>query len=231
MRTEEFRRNSGFLLLMLVITFGIAMVVMVLYMGSFNPFSPWQGSEKNRYADVNSMPWDEGRLFWTNLLDGYDMSGRRPPFRAQPKVTKNISYRTDLYDGNRQLGVLKLTVFKNFDAWAGWTGNFRIGGRQYEVAPWEDKVLNRTVNTFSGNIAPLKIYEDQNGKDRAKLYVITTGPYELRGMEKSDIHKGTAFVTAWIDKKYRAEGMVAIQTFIDGKQLILHWGPVEPTDE
>ncbi len=228
-RVNGSMNRPGFgLLLVFVLTIGLAMIIMVMYSGAFNPFAAWEGTEKDRYSDPNVKPWEEGHMIWGGMLEGYGMSGRRGPFRAQPKLKKELCYEVELLNDGKPMGTLNVAVFKNFDAISFWKGEFDFGGWHYSADLWTDEQTNKTLNSFSGNIYPLKIYEDQKGKDRSKLYVIIMGPYELRGLRKENVLRGTASVNAWVSKDYSAEGTLSIPDFAQGKDLILKWGPVHP---
>jgi hypothetical protein len=165
------------------------------------------------------------------MLEGYGMSGRRPPFKAQPKINNEWHYEAELFDGDKPMGKLKVLVMKDFNARSYWTGDFEVHGRHYSADLWEDKLANTALNAFAGNIYPLKIYEDRKGQDRSKLYVITMGPYELRGSNKEDVLRGSACVNAWVSKDLKAQGTLSIPSFDQGRDLILKWGPVHPKKE
>jgi hypothetical protein len=221
--------RPGFgVLLIFILTLGVAAIIMVMYAESFNPFAAWQGTEKERYSDPIAKPWEEGKMIWGGMLEGYGMSGRRPPFNSQPKIKDEWRYEAKLSDDGKSMGTLNMGVLSNFDALSFWKGEFDIDGKHYSADTWTDTMTNRTLNSFSGNIYPLKIYEDKKGKDRSKLYVITRGAYELRGPQKEDMRRGTAYVNAWVSKDLAAEGTLSIPSFGQGKDLILKWGPVYP---
>ncbi len=216
------------LLLAFILTIGLAMIIIVLYSGAGNPFAAWEGTEKDRYCDPNAKPWQEGHLIWGGMLEGYGMSGRRPPFRAQPKIKGDVKYKAELFDGDRPMGTLNLLLMKNFDATSSWKVEFDIEGTHYKAEPRRDERTNQSLNSFSGNIYPLKIYEDEKGRDRSKLYVINVGLYEIVGPQEQDALSGTAYVNAWISRDYEAEGTLSIPHFAQGRDLILKWGPVYP---
>jgi hypothetical protein len=230
-RAEKNKPYPGFAGLFLVLILGTAMMFLlfVLYTGALNPFAPFQGTEADRYCDPNAYPWEEGHLFINQMLDGYDMGGRRPPFRAQPKLESKLRYAAEVYDNQQPLGEIKLTISKNGDATAAWDGDFRIGAELYEVVA--GKKDGDEVNVFRGNTAPLKIYEDENGPNRSKLYVITEGLFHLQRPNSNETLTGPAYVTAWIDKDYQAEGKLATPGFIDGEPAIFNWGPVKPSEQ
>ena len=225
--------RPGFgLLLIFVLTIGLAAIIMVMYTDSLNPFAAWQGAEKDRYSDPNAKPWEEEGKIWGGMLEGYGMSGRRPPFNSQPKIKDQWRYEVKLSDGGKPMGTLNVGVLKQFRrrCHSGKVSSTLMASITQRTL-WTDTMTNKTLNSFSGNIYPLKIYEDKKGKDRSKLYVITRGPYELRGPQKEDILRGTAYVNAWVSKDLAAEGTLSIPGFDQGKDLILKWGPVYPKNK
>jgi hypothetical protein len=233
-REGKVRGRAGFVLIGLIISISILLLLFALYAGGIlNPFAPWQGTEADRYSDPNAYPWEEYDLFFPGgPLDGYDMSGRRPPFRGQPRIKDGLFYEAELYDdGGEQMGEIELTIYKDFYAKAVWSGEFKIGDKRYEVVVVEDKQKKNEVSVFNGNIAPFKIYEDEDGRDKSKLYVITAGSFRLKEMWTENSVTGFGYVTAWINKKYEAEGELAIRSFIGGEEAIYYWGPVEQIEE
>ncbi len=58
------------ILLVFILTIGLAAIIMVLYSGAGNPFSAWEGTERDRYSDPNAQPWQEGHLIWGGMLEG-----------------------------------------------------------------------------------------------------------------------------------------------------------------
>jgi hypothetical protein len=205
-------------------------VLFVLYTGAFNPFSVFQGTVRDRYADPNAYPWQEEDLFINPRLDGYDMGGRRPPFRSQPKIKTAIFYTVDLYDNQEPRGQMKLIVNPEGSVSATWTGEFRAGDRHYQAVIIPPREGRGVMNGFTGNTAPLKIYEDETGQDISKLYAITHGFYHLKDVADGNEVAGPAYITAWISKDHSAEGTFSIPSFVEGRLTILRWGPVEPSE-
>jgi hypothetical protein len=225
--------RPGFgIFLVFILTLGLAAIIMVMYNEEYNPFAAWQGSAKDRYAAPGLQPWEEDRLFWGGgTLEGYGMTGKRGPFANQPQIKGAWRYETTISDGNNPMGTLNVGVLSNFDALAFWKGEFDIGGKHYTADLWTETRMNKTLNSFSGNIYPLKIYQDNKGQDRTKLYFITRGFYELRGQQKEDTRRGVAYVNGWVNKKLAAEGTLSIPQFDNGKDLIIKWGPIFPKKE
>ena len=227
------RKRSGIAgIAILLLGIGLLAILYVVYTSQFNPFAAFQGKEKDRYSDPNANPWEEHHLFIFEALDGYDMGGRQPPFPSQPQLTRVLNYSAGLYDGDNKYGQIELLVTDDGDARAKWSGDFQVEGKDYQAIP-EVKITGRKGrhNLFLGNTAPLKIYEDENGKDRSKLYVIARGLFYLKNPNEVSSIDGTAVVSCWIDKDYNAEGKLAMPFFADEKAKILIWGPVEPMQE
>jgi hypothetical protein len=221
------RTGSAVLFLAFILGLGLVVLLIMHYSESDSSLMPWKGSEYDRYAAPDAKPWEEDKLIW-GKADGYDMNPRRPPFASQPKIKDRLTYEVKLADGDKPMGTLTAGVLSNFDALASWKGEFEIDGRRYTADMWEDVFTKKSLNAFSGNIYPLKIYQDSKGKDRKKLYFITRGHYELRGAEKGDVREGTAYVNGWVSKDFSAEGTLSIPHFDKDNDLILKWGPVYP---
>lgn len=226
--------RRGFALLMLLIGVAILFLLYALQTGALNPFAAFQGTEADRYSDPEAYPWEEGHLFIDKTLDSYDVGGRRPPFPSQPGLTEPIRYTADVYGGNERRGRIKLIIRTDGDVSGSWTADFmkRSGVKELYETVRESKKGER-VNIFNGNIAPLKIYKDQRGEDKSKLYFITMGSFLLRERMDGWTIGGTIYVTGWIDKDYNAAGELALLGYKDGEpfeQEIFKWGPVEPAE-
>lgn len=218
-------------LLIVVLSIGGLFLLYVLNSGALNPLSVFQGTAVDRYSDPNAYPWEEGHLFINKKGDAYHMGGRRPPFGSQPSIDNKLCYNAEVYDHGQQRGQITLTIHNDGDARANWTGDFTIGGRRYKAVKSRDSKSGKKMNIFSGNIAALKIYEDENGKDKSKLYVITGGFFHLQGPREEESLSGAGYITAWIDKDYTAEGKLAILSFAAGEMAIFDWGPVVVSEQ
>ena len=112
-----------------------------------------------------------------------------------------------------------------------WTGAYEARtdrNRNYEtLREYKEGFL---TNDFKGNTAPLKIYKDDRGEDKSKLYFITRGEFLLReGRENRKIH-GALYVTGWIDRNYTARGELFLLSSSGGVAdiEIFDWGPADP---
>jgi hypothetical protein len=220
--------SSGLTILMVGITILIGCFLWINLVS--NPFACFQGKAKDRYSDPNAYPWQEGHLFIRGVLDGYDMGGRRPPFRSQPQFTELLNYSAVVYAGGNKYGRIEMEITDDGDVRASWSGEFQIMGRRYQAL--KPKYPARTaMNMFFGNYAPLKVYEDENGKDKSKLYVITQGMFELKDLSGEGGIKDGAFITCWIDRDFKAAGWLSIPSFEGQGMLIFKWGPVAPVEK
>lgn len=226
------RRRSGFsglMILMVAVSVLIGCLIWINMVRS--PFAPFQGTVKDRYSDPNAYPWQEGHLFIRPGLDNYDIGGRRPPFPIQPQFTNLLNYSAVVYSGGNKYGRIEMEVCDDGDVRASWSGEFEIMGKRYQAV--KPRIPARgEMNMFFGNYAPLKVYEDENGRDVSKLYVITEGIFELKdpGAAEDSI-KDIAFITCWIDRDLKAAGRLSIPSFEQQGMLIFKWGPVAPVEK
>jgi hypothetical protein len=230
-RNMNRRGNTVLFIVFLLALGGLVLYLVNYFKNADSTFTPWKGSEYDRYIAPDVKPWEEDKLFWGGgALEGYDMSAKRPPFSYQPKVANRADYEINLIDEDTKMGKLTVSVLNNFDALAIWNGEFDFNGKHYKVDQWEDPFTKKSMNVFHGNIYPLKIYVDSKGKDRTKLYFITSGYFEMRGTGQKDILSGTAYVNGWMSKDFSAEGTLSIHSFDKDKDLIIKWGPVYPKE-
>jgi hypothetical protein len=219
---------SGLTILMVGVTILIGCFLWISLVS--NPFACFQGTVKDRYSDPNAYPWEEGHLFIRRALDGYDMGGRRPPFRVQPQFTNLLNYSAVVYSGGNKYGRIEMEVCDDGDVRASWSGEFEIMGKHYQAV--KPKIPSRReMNMFFGNYAPLKVYEDENGRDPSKLYVITQGMFELKNLSGTGSIQDVAFITCWIDRDLKAEGRLSIPSFEQRGMLIFKWGPAAPLEK
>ncbi|NIP24994.1 MAG: hypothetical protein GWN67_11825 [Phycisphaerae bacterium] len=232
-RVKRCSGYSGLMILMVAVSVLIGCLIWINMVSS--PFAPFHGTVKDRYSDPNAYPWQEGHLFIRGALDGYDMGGRRPPFPIQPQFTNLLNYSAEVYSGDNKYGRIEMEVCDDGDVRASWSGEFELMGKRYQAV--KPRIpARKEMNMFFGNYAPLKVYEDENGRDPSKLYVITDGVFELKDPASkdgiaSDSIKDMAFITCWIDRDLKAAGRLSIPSFEGQGMLIFQWGPVAPVEK
>jgi len=224
-RQKRRQNNGGFVLLSLLVAVAILLLLYVIY--TQNTFRFFAGTERDRYSDPDAYPWEEEHLFIDDVLDGYDMGGRRPPFPDQPPLKEALRYITDVYAGNEPRGQIKLYIWQDGDVSGSWSAAYgtRTDRNRYYETVQEYREGNKT-NVFKGNTAPLKIYKDERGEDKSKLYFITKGEFLLRESREQRMITGTIYVTGWIDKNYNAEGELVLLSLGKESEFFV-WGPAE----
>jgi hypothetical protein len=219
--------NGGFLLLLVLVSLAIGLLVLGVSMVSMDPFAAFNGSGADRYADPNAMPWDEGHLFINESLDAYKMGGRREPFHVQPKFEKTTYYDAYLTGDGKPRGTVNIRISPDGDVAAVWEGKFTLNDVEYEVLNERNEA--NVTSVFKGNIAPLKVYEDQNGERNYRmLYFITCGN-ALAQSQAGDTINGTGYVTGWINKDHTCFGKLWIVTYDSESPEVYEWQAVEPT--
>jgi hypothetical protein len=239
------QKKGGFLLLPLLI--GVLMLFMLYAMYTHNIFHFFAGTEKDRYSDPNAYPWEEGHLYINDVLDGYDMGGRRPPFREQPPLN-DLHYTASVYAGDEPRGEINLYITKEGDVAGWWSGAYGVKtdrNRYYETVRKYNE--GNHTNEFKGNTAPLKIYKNERGEDKSKLYFISRGGFLLLERRENWATVGSIYVTGWIDRNYKAEGELFLvpssegelalemqefhmnSLYVSEQELeVFYWGPVDP---
>jgi hypothetical protein len=187
-------------------------MVSYLYLTELTSFSTFFVQPK--YSDPNAMPWEETFLIRNEALYGYDLQTRQIYSPEQPKITKTIIFKTRVYQKRYKRGEIVLYIDPKGDIKGSWSADFTVGSR-YSPQQINYITLDRTTgryppNTFRGNLAPSKIYQDENGQDKSKLYFITNGEYllEAQDLRTNDVRNisGDIYVTGWIDPNYNAIG-------------------------
>jgi cyclophilin family peptidyl-prolyl cis-trans isomerase len=114
------------------------------------------------------------------------------------------------------------------DVLAKWSGKFKLRGVEYEVV-YED-IGTESTSVFKGNIAPLKVYEDENGKDHRKLYFITMGS-AMAVDQNGGQFQSLGYVTGWINKDHTCFGKLWLPQGLDGSETVYEWETVLPGEE
>jgi len=222
-------RNGGFLLILVLVTLAIGLLVVGVSMISMDPFAAFHGSGADRYVDANAAPWEEGHLFINEALDAYKMGGKREPFPVQPKLEGTTYYDANLIMDGEEFGTVNVRISPDGDVVALWQGKFMLNNVEYEVL--KEKMGLSVTSVFKGNIAPLKVYEDENGKKHyRKLYFISSG-HAVAGSQDGDRIEGAGYVTGWINEDYTCFGKLWIVSFDTESPRICQWDPVEPAEK
>jgi hypothetical protein len=221
--------SGGFLLILVIVTLAIGLLILGVSMYSMDPFAAFHGSGADRYADPNAAPWQEGHLFINPALDAYHMGGKREPFPVQPKLEGTTYYDALLTKDGEERGTINVRFSPDGDVAAVWEGKFKLNDVEYEVL--NEETGTYVTSVFKGNIAPLKVYEDENGKKHyRKLYFITSG-YAVAAAQNGERIEGTGYVTGWMNKDHTCFGKLWIVSAGGESPAVYEWEAVEPTEK
>jgi hypothetical protein len=171
-----------------------------------------------RWSDPNNtMPWEEKRLLWQEdrlvqlLLSDVKVGSVGPEtFEGQPEIIEGLIYEAKLHRGGEQYGEIKLGVRLDGTVAGEWSGEFKRGEPEKRYRSLMDKQRRYVSNSFRGNIVKTKIYSDEEGQDRSRLYFIARGELLLEKfdyqMRESRGIRGDVYVTGWMGSDYDVEG-------------------------
>lgn len=146
-------------------------------------------------------PWEEWRLREANKKVQGETLVELPDIRESIIFTASAMARNV---ENTPRGTVNLSVRPDGTISGGWRGNY-----------YNDVKVNFDGGgDFSGYVCPKKIYCDEHGEDRSKLYFITKGKFLLHetDFEKDRFHirGGDLYVTGWIAGDHTVTGQVTI---------------------
>lgn len=165
-----------------------------------------------RWSDPDSQPWEERKwLMYDAKLGG----GRPAVFEGQPEILEGLGYKAELYKEGQKCGEIKLGVWLDGTVAGEWSGEFeRSEPAKKRYTTLKDRERRYVSNSFRGNIVKTKIYSDEQGQDRSKLYLIARGKLLLEEfdyqMRESHTIRGDVYVTGWMDSDYKVEGKLYV---------------------
>jgi len=196
---------------------GVGIVVLVC-MVSLLSWSVYRGCtrgsvrEEMRWSDPDALPWEEHKwLMYDAKLGG----GRPEVFEGQPEILEGLGYEAKLYKEEETCGEIKLGVWLDGTVAGEWSGEFeRSEPAKKRYTTLRDKERRYASNSFRGNIVMTKIYSDEEGQDRSKLYFIARGKLLLEEFDYQmrDSHRirGDVYVTGWMGSEYDVEGKLYV---------------------
>ena len=160
-----------------------------------------------RWSDPNAMPWEEHKLLMYDKKLG---EGKPVVFDEQPEILEGLGYKAELHKDRKKCGEIILGVRLDGTVAGEWSGEFeRSEPAKKKYTTLKDRERRYVSNSFRGNIVKRKIYSDEQGQDRSKLYLIARGELLL---EEFDYHmrdshriRGDVYVTGWMDSDYKVE--------------------------
>lgn len=127
------------------------------------------------------------------------------PSEEQPQITRTLRFEAPVMKEDARRGKIGIAIGRSGRIEGNWGGEF-----------YPDPNVNHTLMgcTFRGNIDPSNIYEDEQGRDRSKLYFITKGKFIIlstnRGTGKVKKVAGYIYLTGWLDTENNATADVTI---------------------
>jgi len=211
----EEEEGNGRLMKLAALVVGILGFVCVVAFISWNVYrSLSRGTmrEEVRWSDPSAKPWEERE--W--LMYDVKLGGGKPElFEGQPEIIEGLSYEAKLHKEEETCGEIKLRVRGDGTVAGEWSGEFKRGeppGKRYTAV--RDKQRRYPTNSFRGNIVKTKVYSDEEGEDRSKLYFIASGGLLLEEFDYQmrDSHriKGSVYVTGWMGSEYNVEGKLYV---------------------
>jgi len=181
------KKHSGFaLLLMILLIVVLAGLIWLDPSALFNRPDP-------------DLPWNEEFRLLKAGEEG------QWPSEEQPNITKALLFEADAEQEDSRRGKIAMVIRPDGRIKGGWTA-------EYNASP----EINLAVMacSFKGNIDASKIYKDDYGEDRSKLYFITKGKFiMLESNSKTNRNrsvKGHIYVTGWLDTEYNGSGEITI---------------------
>ena len=236
-RNESFhnRNRGGVLPLAIILLVVMAAVIWggyKLMTSSFNPLAPFQKGAADRKSNPGAKPWEEWDLMFGGGVTGGPMAmldSKIVPYPSQLKLEKMIKYEAEIYEGDDGRGYVEFYIMPDGSASGGWLGgSFYINGAEYKLIREEDEFS--VSNAFKGTIAPLKIYEDENGKkQKSWLYFLMEGYTLVQGTGPAMRRDG--YLTGWIKKDYQCRGRLWLMSSgMNDEYTTYEWDWVEPTN-
>jgi len=217
LQDQEQRKRSGIVLLMMLLLV-IVLGVMVYF---FKMYPQDRETKRIQEQSPDKYPWvEEWRI---------EHLGRHKPrghvqqalSDEQPDVTETIQFRAKVWEQGDDRGQILMAIHPDGTVEGGW-------GADYEtISP---RVHYSVINAaFKGNTDPSKVYTDEGGIDRSKLYIITKGKYLIleTNYETNKVRKieGNIYVVCWLSPDLSAFGRLHITP--DKKtQKIYEWEDV-----
>jgi hypothetical protein len=203
------RQRPGFLLLMVLICLGIVVLLYSIQWSHMPEETKSMLVRPPRQAGPDALPWEEESLLTSDTLQGYGLQPETKIYPEQPQITKTIKFKTKVYQDGRPRGELEFRIRPGGRIKGSWSANYKASAPDVQYRGLVELPID-----FEGNVAPSKIYEDEQGQDLTKLYIISRGilmleEHNLKNNRQRTI-RGHIYVTGWLDTEYNALGRLTI---------------------
>jgi len=181
-------KNRGFVLIAIL---AVVLIIVMLYM--VNMTSIFGPMDKNRPDEER--PWfEEKRLVDKNTFPLKQTGKKGKVVINDETILKGSVQRKDENRGDIEIVIEPDGLVKGH-----WQCAYEYTDSSYIISA-----------EFSGNIDPMKTYQNETGKNYRLLHFITKGKYEQIKTDKKTGNqwpsKQTIYVVGWVDKDYSAKG-------------------------
>ena len=187
------RRGSAVLAL-------IAIVVLIVIIVGVKAYLKEKPVNPDLVNDLS--PWKEWKWRQDESYEQMEAS------EEQPKLTEGMEFDTNVWIGegsNTPRGEVSVFIGPDGSVGGSWYGHY-----------YKTPQVNFTImgGAFGGSVYPGKIYEDEDGADYSKLYLMAKGDFLI---QETDNKKGTLFhrggdiyVRGWLDSNSVITGEITI---------------------
>ncbi len=190
-------KNKGFAAILGLLV--VLVIAMMLYFMDIQAIFGPSRQYAQRPTQEEDRPW-----LMEEMLIAEDQTVP-PPHRGQPQLLEAINLQGNVQRNNAPRGSVKIILGKDCRVNADWSTTYN-----------EDKKIRTLYSQMKGNIVPDKVYSDDNGSDKSRLYFFAKGTYSenIQSSDKATTRKenGTAYIMGWLRPDHSAEGTITITT-------------------
>jgi len=187
------KKDNGFVILIVLIAVAILMLLYFVQIDTlFGPGLP------SRPAGVEQHPWVLEALL---VPEG---EGVKVPRRPKLQLNEPFTLTLPVTRNDADRGEISIA----FDMYGRIAGNWQCS---YE----QDGITYQVVAETSGNINAKQTYQDENGKDKSRLFFIAKGHYTKTPLAQAPDalgEKGQCWLTGWIRPDRTIEGHITLTT-------------------
>ncbi|MFC1677894.1 hypothetical protein ACFL3G_12650 [Planctomycetota bacterium] len=191
LKTQNYKGSA--ILMVLVSVVIVFLLYFIMLTGVFNPNMPSMSSAPD------SRPWlEEDRIVEAN--------GKiKLPKSPKPTLGDGLTFNMTATRKENDRGPITIQFDQTGRISGEWSCEYSHEEREYSFDA-----------EFAGNIDVKKKYEDEDGRDKSKLYFITKGEYTHtiynNTTKREIIEQGIIYVTGWLNRDHSLFGLITITT-------------------
>ena len=185
--------NNGFAILIVLVAVVILMLLYFVQIDAF--FGPGLPSKP---AGIEEHPWVLEELLVPNDED------IKLPRSPKPELDEPLSITAPVRRNDADRGNITLSFDTNGRIEAQWQCVYQQTGQEYQIDA-----------DMRGNIHVKRTYQDEQGKDKSRLFFIAKGKYIKKSLNENTAlmgEKGTTWLIGWIGPDHSVQGHVTITT-------------------